>query len=387
MHSHYTRPAGRRQTTYAVGVPSEREYEAVGIYDPASSAAADRLALLEWLSHRGFSLEELVDATKSCHLPALAGDYHLLRGSRLTRKEAIERSGLSREELDRLSLAAGFSVPDDDTPAYTDGDLSSFRTFAEGATMFSEAEALHFVRVLGSSLARIAEAAVALFLNDIERPHVEAGGGEFALAQKNIEAVEMLDGVIEMLDPLLRRHMNEAITRARTAWSGNDDPDLSSYAVGFVDLVGFTPLTQELSARDLGIFVREFEDRAHDLVGAAGARVVKLIGDEVMFVALEPNQACAAARSLMFGFDDIGADITPRGALTYGDVVARGGDYYGPVVNLASRMADLAVPMELLVSPTVAARAVDHEFEPAGRRMLKGFDGAVQVCAMVLTRP
>lgn len=370
-----------------MAMPSVTDYQAAGLYDPSGSRAAERLALLEWLSHRGFAMDELVAAAKACHLPALAGDYHLLRGSRYTRAEALARTGLDQEVFDRLSIAAGFSIPGEDIPAYTEGDLKSFLTFTEGAAMFSEEEALHFVRVLGTSLARIAEAAVSLFLFDVERPLMESGGTELELAMKNVEAVQMLDGVIEMLDPLLRRHMNEAINRARAAWSNSADPDLSCYAVGFVDLVGFTPLSQELETREFGVFVRDFEDRAHDLVATAGARTVKLIGDEIMFVALEPNQACEAARNLMLGFGDLSAAVTPRGALTYGDVVVRGGDYYGPVVNLASRMADLAVPMELLVTPDLTSRATDFTFEPAGRRMLKGFEDAVTVCSMVLSRP
>ena len=57
------------------------------------------------------------------------------------------------------------------------------------------------------------------------------------------------------------------------------------YAVGFIDLVGFTPISQTMSGQQLRLFMRDFEGRAHDSVTAAGARLVKLIGDEVMFVA------------------------------------------------------------------------------------------------------
>jgi adenylate cyclase len=68
--------------------------------------------------------------------------------------------------------------------------------------------------------------------------------------------------------------------------------------------------------------------------------------------------------------------VRPRGALASGELLFRSGDYYGPIVNLAARLADLAVPHEVLVTPEVAERAVAPElrFEPAGKRMLKGFD-------------
>src|SRR5262249_27724587 len=103
-----------------------------------------------------------------------------------------------------------------------------------------------------------------------------------------------------------------------------------------------------------------------------------LIGDEVMFVAADAGAACDAALSLVEHFAD-DPSVTPRGALATGDLVIRGGDYYGPIVNLASRVAELAVPTELLVTAEVAAevRSPSIRFEPAGKRMLKGFEAPV----------
>jgi adenylate cyclase len=59
--------------------------------------------------------------------------------------------------------------------------------------------------------------------------------------------------------------------------------------------------------------------------------------------------------------------------VAYGPVIASGGDLYGPIVNLASRLADIAVPGEVLVNDAIAGTVTDHAFEPAGRRQLKGF--------------
>ncbi len=127
------------------------------------------------------------------------------------------------------------------------------------------------------------------------------------------------------------------------------------------------------------MFVRDFEGRAHALVTAAGARVVKLIGDEVMLVSSVPDAACLAAHSLLSGFESFGHHVVPRGGLAYGNVLLRGGDYYGSVVNLASRLVDEAVPQELLVTDEAARAATSCEFAPAGRRMVKGFSDPVVV--------
>ncbi|MFK8026390.1 MAG: adenylate/guanylate cyclase domain-containing protein [Ilumatobacter sp.] len=107
--------------------------------------------------------------------------------------------------------------------------------------------------------------------------------------------------------------------------------------------------------------------------------MVKLIGDEVMFVASDAAAACRTGSELMHGFGSEHELVVPRGGVAYGEVLARGGDYYGSVVNLASRLVDEAVPEELLVTDELAAAAVGCVFEPAGRRMVKGFTEPVSV--------
>ena len=94
-----------------------------------------------------------------------------------------------------------------------------------------------------------------------------------------------------------------------------------------------------------------------------------------MFVGVEPRAACDFALDLLASF---GEEQLVHGAVVYGDVLFRHGDYYGPVVNRASRIADLAVPGEVLVDSSIAEiPAVSSQ--PAGRRVLRGFDEPVEV--------
>ncbi len=184
--------------------------------------------------------------------------------------------------------------------------------------------------------------------------------------------------MVARLDAVMRRQVLQAIERTRRATIGLDERFVYRYAIGFVDLVGFTSLSGDLPPPELARFLRDFEHRAFDSVHAAGARVVKLIGDEVMFVATEPQSACTAARGLMDAFT--GADgVLPRGAIAYGDVLVRGGDYYGSVVNLAARLVDEAVPQEVLVTDELASAAPECSFVPAGRRMVRGFTDPISV--------
>jgi adenylate cyclase len=245
---------------------------------------------------------------------------------------------------------------------------------------------MQFVRVVGSSLARIADAAVSLFLADVETPITDAQAGELALARAQLDAIGALNLLTDHLETLFRAHMELAVRRSTAARTEASSKITVYVAVGFVDLVGFTPLSQRLPVQELHSIVDEFEGSAYDIVTSHRGRVVKLIGDEVMFVALDPQDACEIALALVDRFAESESNVTPRGGLAVGEILSRGGDYYGPVVNLASRIADMAVPNEILVTADLRERAETPEepltFDPAGRRLPKGFDEPIELYAL-----
>jgi adenylate cyclase len=353
------------------------EFEAAGLYDPQAPNAPDRLELLEWLAARGVTVAQMARAIREHSLSGLAGELALRPGERYTLAQVAERAGVPIERVRQLSLASGLPPTTPDAPVFTDDDVLLFAGFAGRAAFFGEAPLLRFVRTVGSSLARIAEAAVSLFVVNVEEPMLQQGTSERVLAEANLHAIEGLGAVEVMLQSLFRTHMAAAIPRLRAGRLGRSI-DTTYMTIGFVDLVGFTTLSRRMSARELVAIVERFEETAHDVVTARGGRLVKLIGDEVMFVALDAAAACDTALAL---FEHFASDtsVTPRGALATGELVTSGGDYYGPIVNLAARVAQLAVPHELLVTAEVVAHAPAPglRFEPAGKRMLKGFDEPV----------
>jgi adenylate cyclase len=364
------------------GPMTASEFEAAGLYDPKAPNAADRLELLEWLAARGVTVEQMARAARVASLGGLAGDLALRPGERYTPAQAAELAGVPIERVRQLSLAVGLPPAMPEDPVFTDAEARLFGGFSGQAALFGEAPTLRFLRTVGSSLARIAEAAVSLFLVNVEGPMMQQGTNERALAEANLHAIEAVGAVEVMLQFLFRAHMEAAITHFRAARRGGSI-DTTYMTIGFVDLVGFTTLSRRMSASELRPVVERFEEAAHDVVTARGGRLVKLIGDEVMFVALDAAAACDTALAL---FEHFAGDtaVTPRGALATGDLVTLGGDYYGPVVNLAARVAEAAVPKELLVTPAVAAQATAPglRFEPAGKRMLKGFDEPVAVLSV-----
>jgi class 3 adenylate cyclase len=369
---------------------SVEEFIAVGLYDPDTQARTGRFELLQWLDTKGFTIEEMVAGEADGTLGSMVGDRTLVPGARLTGDEAATTAGIQRVEFDHLVRAFGITRIETAPPGeigVTAEEARAIGFFDNLGEMFSDDEITSFMRVIGLSLARIGEAGVSLFLADVEAELVVDGSSELVLAQAVEEATGLIDGLAERLDPLLRRHILQAIERSRRSMVDQTQRFRYRYAVGFVDLVGFTAISGEMDAPTLSAFLRDFEGRAHDVVTGAGARIVKLIGDEVMFAADDPAAACRAASELMVGLATEHAHVLPRGGLAYGDVLVRGGDYYGPIVNLASRLVDEAVPQEVLVTDELAEATAACQFEPAGRRMVKGFAEPISVQSLRMSAP
>ena len=364
---------------------STDEYQAAGLYDPHAPNAAHRLALLDWLAARGARLDQMVRANREGWLDGLAADLALHPGHDLTLAEIAERAGLTPARVEEIRLAAGLPPLDPDERVFRADDALGFASFAPAAQLFGEQAARRFSRITGSSLARIAEAAVSFFRVNVEGPLREARSSEVVLAEANAHAVEMLRVVPAALQTLFRGHFDVAMRRLRESRPGKS-VDTVRLAIGFVDLVGFTSLSRSMEPRDLADMIERFEDTAHEVATANQGRVVKLIGDEVMFVAVDATAACEIALTIVERAAD-DASVTPRGGLAFGELIFRGGDYFGPLVNLAARLAELAVPNELLVTPEVAAHARNDRlrFAPAGKRLPKGFDAPVAL--LTLERP
>ncbi|MGZ8765597.1 MAG: adenylate/guanylate cyclase domain-containing protein [Acidimicrobiia bacterium] len=358
------------------------EFQRAGLYDPDAAGAADRLALLEWLAGEGISLDELVEGDARGRLGSLVGDRIIRPGRRLTVGEVASGSGIGVERVWQIRRASGLSAPGRDEKVFTEADIELLVAFEFAVALFGEQSGFQFVRVLGSSLSRLAETVNSMFLAEVEQPLVAEGCGMLALAQANLETTRALDMVPDVMNILFREHVEEAIRRSMASRAATGRSEMGGMAIGFVDLVGFTPLSQQLDASELAVIVDDFEATAFDLVSSHEGRVVKLIGDEVMFATVEAAAACEVALGLAEAFAD-DSSVTPRGAVASGPVLSRGGDYYGAVVNLASRAAELAVPYEILTTGSVrdeaAAADAALRFEPAGRRILKGFADPVEL--------
>jgi adenylate cyclase len=343
-------------------------WHAAGLYDPDAPDADDRLALLEHLVARGATLEELQRAAAEDRLVGLAGDLRRRGVLRLTARELAAETGLDMGLVLRVSRAAGLPASDGDVPMYRERDGEAFRLFAASMEVFGERAALEFTRTIGAGLAAIADAAMAIFGINIAGRFDERGVRLIERARAVEAATSMLtDQVPVAMETLFFHHVEAAIGRG----AGTTTVRL---AVGFVDLVRSTALVQALAPDELTDVIGTFEQHAVDLVGQRGGRVVKTIGDEVMFVVPSARVACEVALGMLAAVraDERLADA--RAGLAIGDLVRGYGDFFGPDVTTAARLVQLAEPGSVLVTEAVAAEAGPGlGFEPLPPCHLRGF--------------
>lgn len=297
----------------------------------------------------------------------------LLGGARrFTRAQVAAASGVGLEQARLLWRALGFADAADDAVVFTDGDVDALRLVSqlerdglvEGTAVGSMA------RAMARALARLADWQVAEL-----RTALAAGAGALSEA----DAAALADEVVPVLERLMvfvwRRQLAAAAGRALAATP--DELHAGGLVVGFADLVSFTALTRRIDERALAELVDRFESLAMDAVSSHGGRIVKTVGDEVLFVTEEPEAGAATALELV---ERIAAEelLPPvRSGVAFGTVLSRLGDVYGPVVNLASRLTSLARPGTVLVDLSLAAELDgDPRFDlrRLRRRSVPGFE-------------
>ena len=367
--------AARR--SYVDAVPSDsagqitpEDLHEAGVYDPGAPDATERLAALELLVQHGAALDDL-----RAELPdygALAARLALRPGGGdLTRRELAERAGLQEETVRRLWLAAGFADPGPDLPIATEADTAVFQGFGAAVSLFGEDTAFQLTRVVGTAMAKVADAIVSAFVTNVGPEAMASDPSGLALVRANLESASYMPFLVSAMDQLLRMHL---VAASRTSPDVKFGYETQRLVVGFVDLVGSTALSEQVDIAGLGAALGEFETTASDVVVAAGGRVVKLIGDEIMFVAASIDAACGIALELADAFRAHPVLPPIRAGLAFGDVLVQGGDCFGPVVNLAARAVSEAQANEVLVDPALqAALPAPYRIAARAERWLKGF--------------
>ena len=282
-----------------------------------------------------------------------------------TYEELAERSGLGLGAR-RYWRALGFPEPEPGARAYNDADLEAMQLLGTmlRLELLDDDVALQMARVMGSSMQRVAQSQIDAIEARIDSEELGDGGTGDGEALAIERARMLLPTVPRMLEYTWRRHVQSAARRrmVRDHLAGDDDGvGQHVRAIGFADLVNFTALSQEVDEPTLAVVVDRFESIAYDIVGQHGGRVVKMIGDEVMFEVADPVAAVEIGLGLADAFhrDDMMSDV--RVGIAYGTALAREGDLFGPTVNLASRLVGIAYAGAVVVSDEVRSAVADDD--------------------------
>jgi adenylate cyclase len=354
--------------------------EAAGIAN-----ARERAALIEYLDGLGFTVEEMVEAERRGRLFGLAGDVMMASGRpSYSLRAAAEALGVTLEEVSRAWAVLGLTVVDAEQPALSQADVDALEGWVETKNAVGEHAALGWLRVLGAVMARLVEAGTSMML--VAQPDIQMlhSHDEFTTARAYREVAEIVPRTLALIGIVYLNHM----TGVRPYFEAiiGDSPESVTCGVGFADLSGFTALTQRLTPAELSALLEEFNATVADIVHADGGRVVKFIGDEVMWVSATPEQLAKVAIDLVEHQRARDAGMRVRAGLSYGSVLALGGDYFGNPVNLAARLVGAAAPGQILASSDVRDELPDWPAIPQDPLILKGFDAPVAAYDLHLSR-
>lgn len=314
----------------------------------------------------GATPDEIERAEREGWLTRLAADKSLLPGNgRYDMGEVAKLVGIEPEMGARIWRALGFPDLEPDAKVFTDTDVTALALLSEQQPMGlvtaghqPELDMIETVRIFSAGLTRVAAALTDQIAEELRRGRAE-GLDDEQLAMGIIDELNW-DSLKELFDYTLRLQSRDMLRR-KLANVEADTAGARLLAIGFVDLVGYTAASQEMTLDEVSELVRRFDALAFDTVAQEAGRVVKTIGDEVMFVAPDARSVARIARRLTDRSTD--DEILPlaRAGLAYGLVVTRDGDYFGPVVNLASRLVEMARPASVLVSDEVHEELRDEE--------------------------
>jgi adenylate cyclase len=276
---------------------------------------------------------------------------------RYTRLQMCEAAGLDLDEGRRLWRSLGFAEVADDAALFTERDVQAVRLMTDlteaGVLELDVREAV--ARAVAQQMSRLAEWQVGLV-----KRLIESRSADVTARQALETTAAVLPALEELQTYVWRRHLAATVHRLlATSGTQEEAPDTWPLVVGFADMVGFTRTTRRRSTAELGEMIERFGSTTTEVIADGHGRIVKTVGDEVLFVADEIADGAAIALGLR---DRVrGEPLLPRLriGLAAGPVLVRYGDVYGEVVNIASRLTTHADPDSVLVDRAVAHNLAD----------------------------
>ena len=290
--------------------------------------------------------------------------------------------------VEAIHTALGFAPPAANDQARRDDAhlIELVRLFTSVGA--SEASTLRLLRVYADGLRRIAQAEVELYESEIEGRLRGSGMDERTLMEFGSDFGERALSALERTLLAVYRRLREHIWIDHSTNHAEVALDLAGihphvprpHAICFVDLTGYTRITEERGDEVAARFAGELAVLVEDISSRRGGRPIRWLGDGGMFHFKEPREAVFAALDMTEGAPARGLPSTHIGIHT-GPVIFQDGDVYGKTVNLASRIASHAGPGQVFVSEETVAAAHDDDlhFEARDSAELKGVPRPVAI--------
>ncbi|GGP99184.1 adenylate cyclase [Actinomadura coerulea] len=310
---------------------------------------------------------------------------------RYTRREVEARAGVSDDFARRIWQALGFPVPPDDEVAFTDGDVAALVEIREVLSheLVDEETVLQLVRAVGQTMGRLAS-----WLGDVWLQRLGALPSDEPVTSDLVTAAlvateELRPSFERLLLHGWRRQLTAAGMRAAASTAAaRADPaaGVARLAVGFADVVSFTRLSRSLDGDALAGFVERFEWAVTHIVAECGGRVVKTLGDEVLFVAPAAGPAAEIGLRVAERFNEDPDFPKVRVGLACGEVIQRLGDVFGTPVNMAARLTSTAYPGTVLADAGLVSALPSGPYDASGLRP-RPLQGLGRVRPYLLRRP
>jgi len=349
--------------------------------------AAERARLIDYLRRHGVDEEEVHQAHLQHRLPLLVIDRTVAGRPTMTLEEVARRTGVETAFASQVWRALGLPPGEPGEVVYTRRDLEGMRVLAAMRSLFADEDLLEATSVLGLAMSQVAASQVELFRRRVGGQISDGTGGNLDFVLRNAAMVDlMLPTAGHLLEQVHRRHIEAAVRGESVAAVEEAEgtlPGQVDLCVGFADLVGFTAASERLGALDIGEMAGGLVRHAEEALPRHGARIVKTLGDAVMFTTPDAASGAAAAVDLL---ERAGGDerLPPlRIGLAYGPVLRRYGDCFGRTVNVASRLSNLASPGTVLLhsdAPVDEGEWARHDVA-AGKPVrvkAKGIEGGIE---------
>ena len=308
----------------------------------------------------------------------------LLHGpAKYTLCEAARKAGLEPESARKFWLSMGFpSLQDESLPRFRDYDVEAMRAHAKALASgdFTDETLASLNRAQSHMSDRLV-----LWQHEVLV--------DYARRELGLDGISarfwVLDNIVDYEDYLRRqmeyswrRHMVALLRRSETEVSQMELTEASDVtlrrAFGFIDMVAFTNRSNELGSAEFIELVEEFDFTCRMAIHAHGARVVKSIGDAFLYIADDLDTGAQVVTNVVDELRKVPGMLPVRASIVWGGVVSRFGDIFGPKVNLASRLVDVAESGTILTDSETAETLRSlvpgrYTLVPAGSPNLQGF--------------